>query len=125
MRRIFAAVTALALAACATPEDSVQQANVAPAGRDCFISDNVSGYSYVDGRHINVTVGAGRIYVLTTMFNARDLDWTNAIAIRSSSHWICIGNGLGVEIIGGDPQRNYPITAIERATEADPAPEGS
>jgi|CXWL01.1.fsa_nt_gi hypothetical protein len=117
------AAAALALVACATPETA--QSAAAPTGRDCFNSDSVGGFSYVDNRHIAVSVGASRKYTLTTMFNARDLDWTQAIAIRSTTSWICTGNGLGVEIIGGDPQQTYPITAIERAPEETPAAQGS
>ncbi len=123
MLRTCLIATAFALAACATPESATEGA--APAGRDCFNSDNVSGYSYIDDRHVAVTVGASRRYVLTTMFNANDLDWTNAIAIRSSTGWICTGNGLGVEIIGGEPRRNYPITSIERAPDEAPPQQGS
>lgn len=111
-------LTALALAACASTETGDTAA--APEGRDCFNADNVSGYTYIDNQHVGISVGANRKYILTTMFNARDLDWTQAIAIRSTTSWICTGNGLGVEVIGGNPQRNYPITAIERAP--DPAP---
>ena len=123
LRLATLAAAALALAACATPEAG--QSASAPAGRDCFNSDSVGAFSYLDNRHISVSVGASRKYTLTTMFNARDLDWTQAIAIRSTTSWICTGNGLGVEIIGGDPQQTYPITAIERAPEEDPVAQGS
>ncbi len=110
LRTVFFATTALLLTACATPADETQ----APADRDCFNASAASGFSYVDENHIKLSVGANRHYQLTTMFNARDLDWTQAIAIRSTSSWICTGNGLGVEIIGGDPRRTYPVSAIER-----------
>ncbi len=126
MLRIPILAAALALSACASPEGAADQTAAAPEGRDCFNSDMVNGYSYVDDRHVSVRVGANREYTLTTMFNARDLDWTHVIAIRSTSGWICTGNGLGVEIIGGDhPRRTYPITAIERAPDEAPAVEGS
>jgi Family of unknown function (DUF6491) len=109
---------ALTLAACASaPTDA---ANTPAADRDCFNAENVNGFSYIDNEHIGVSIGANRKYILTTMFNARDLDWTHVIAIRSTTSWICTGNGLGVELIGGEPRRTYPITAIERAP--DPAP---
>jgi hypothetical protein len=58
--------------------------------------------------------------VLTTTWNARDLDWTRAIAIRSATGRICVGNGLGVELIGGDPQRTYPVTQVSRAPDDNP-----
>jgi hypothetical protein len=101
------------LAACTTPT-ATEETATPPPGRDCFNASSVNGFSYVDEHHINVTVSANRRYQLTTMFNARDLDWTQAIAIRSTSSWICTGDGLGTELIGGDPRRTYPITSIER-----------
>lgn len=125
MLRTCLIAAALTLAACATPESATQEAGAAPAERDCFNSDTANGFSYIDDRHVRVTVGANRRYILTTMFNANDLDWTNAIAIRSSTGWICTGNGLGVEIIGGEPRRNYPITGIERAPDEAPPQQGS
>lgn len=123
MRRTFLALAAAAaLSACATqPGDQA----AAPEGRDCFNSNSVSGFSYIDENHIRVTVGANRDYILTTMFNARDLDWTQAIALRSTTSWICTGNGLGVEVIGGQMHRTYPITSIERAPEETPPVQGS
>ncbi|MBY0562569.1 MAG: hypothetical protein K2P58_00180 [Hyphomonadaceae bacterium] len=104
--------TAALLAACTTPTETDQAA--APADRDCFNAQMANGFSYIDENHIDVRVSANRKYRLTTMFNARDLDWTQAIAIRSTSAWICTGNGLGVELIGGNPQRTYPVRGIER-----------
>jgi hypothetical protein len=111
MFRALAITALVALSACATePGDQA----AAPADRDCFNANNVTGFSYVDENHIRLSVGANRNYTLTTMFNARDLDWTQAIAIRSTTNWICTGNGLGVELIGGDPRRTYPINEIAR-----------
>ncbi len=124
LRLALPVLAALALGACASTEAGETAA--APEGRDCFNANNVSGYSYIDNEHVGVTVGANRKYILTTMFNARDLDWTQVIAIRSTTSWICTGNGLGVEVIGGNPRRNYPITAIERAPDEAPnADQGS
>lgn len=117
MRKAFIAlVGALALAACATDTGGSQPDTGA---RDCFFANQVSGYEVIDERTVQVRAGSRR-YLLTTLFNARDLDWTQAIAIRSTTSSICTGNGLGVEIIGGDPQRTYPVQAVARAP--DPVP---
>lgn len=120
MLRTGILAAALALGACAT-----QEAATPPDGRDCFRASDINGYNYVDANHIAVTVGANRRYILTTLFNARDLDWTHAIAIRSAANWICTGNGLGVELIGGEPRRTYPISGIERAPDEAPPEQGS
>lgn len=118
MRNGILALAALALSGCAT-----EGATAPTGGRDCFSANSVNGYNVIDDRHVEVRVGASDRYILTTMWNARDLDWTERVAIRSTTSFICTGNGLGVEIIGGDPQRTYPISAIERAPE--PAPQAS
>ena len=120
MLRASVLFAALLAAGCAT--QAADQAAAPPSG-DCFQSSSVRGFSMVDNRHVRIDVGASRAYVLTTLWDAHDLDWTQAIAIRSASGFICTGSGLGVEVIGGRPQQRYPIAAIERAPE--PAPQGS
>jgi hypothetical protein len=118
MKRILTAIFCLwTLAACASTEAGSQQSS---STLDCFRSEQVSGYSVIDNDHIGLSVGASRKYVLTTMFNARDLDWTHAIALRSATGRICTGNGLGVQLIGGDPQRTYPVSEITRAPDDEP-----
>ena len=81
MIRIFTALICLwTLAACASTDAADGQS---ASTRDCFNSDQVSGYGVIDNHNVSVTIGASRRYVLTTTWNARDLDWTRAIAIRS------------------------------------------
>lgn len=122
MIRIFTALICLwTLAACASTDGA---SNQTASSSDCFQSDQVNGYSVIDNNHIKLSVGANRDYILTTLWNARDLDWTHAIAVRSATGRICTGNGLGVELIGGDPRRNYPVSEIARAP-ADETVQGS
>jgi hypothetical protein len=118
MLRIFTALICLwTLAACASTDAADGQS---ASSLDCFRSEQVSGYSVIDDHNIGLSVGASRRYVLTTGWNARDLDWTQAIALRSATGRICTGNGLGVQIIGGDPRRTYPVTQISRAPDDNP-----
>jgi hypothetical protein len=117
-------IAALALAACATSETAGGGASQG-ATNDCFRTADVHGYNVIDRTHVGVRVGANRQYILTTLWNTSDLDWTEAIAIRTATGRVCTGNGLGVEIIGGRPPRTYPIASVERAPEEPAAPEGS
>jgi hypothetical protein len=78
----------------------------------------VRGFNVVDDSHVELRVGASDRYILTTGWNARDLNWDERIGLRSSTGSICTGNGLGVEIVGGEPRRRFPVVEIERA----PAP---
>jgi hypothetical protein len=115
----FAFAATMLLAACSTP---ATETSAAPNGRDCFASSAVLGYSTIDAHNVSVHVGASRNYVLSTTWNASDLDWGEAIALHSPTGWICTGNGLGIEVTGGHPRRTYPITGIARAPAA---PQGS
>ncbi|MGE0739887.1 MAG: DUF6491 family protein [Hyphomonadaceae bacterium] len=119
LRPIALAAAALALSACAT----AQTANETGARRDCFRNLDVSGYSVVDQNRIKVTISPQREYILTIRQNTRDLDWSHAISIRSTTSFICVGNGAGVQVVGGEPAFPYPVTNIERAP--NDAPVGS
>lgn len=122
LRQAVFAAALFALGACATQE--TQSAANAPTGRDCFRSNDVFGYNLVDSHTVRVTIGPSRQYLLRTGWNAGDLNWDETIAIRSANGWICTGNGLGVEIIGGQPRQSYQVNGIERVQDA-PAPTGS
>jgi hypothetical protein len=120
MARLGLLITALALAACATaPASQTEAAN------DCFRSGEVNGYNVIDRSHVRISVGANRRYVLTTMWDTHNLDWTEAIALRTATGRICTGSGVGVELIGGAPRRRYPIVSVEREPEETPAAQGS
>ncbi|MFT3729499.1 MAG: DUF6491 family protein [Terricaulis sp.] len=127
--RTLVLVSFLALAACSTPMGgSGGQASAAgaPGSRDCFLASAVNGYNVVDDHTVRITAGASRHYLLGTTWNARDLNWSEEIALKSrGSDWICVGNGLGVEVRGGHPPQTYPITSVTREPETPPTPQGS
>jgi hypothetical protein len=79
------------------------------------------GYNVVDNHSVRITVGANRHYLLATTWNARDLNWSEAIALHTATGQVCTGNGLGVEVRGGRPPQTYPITSITREPETPPA----
>jgi hypothetical protein len=112
---ILAAATA-GLAACANTETA---SSTQPGDRDCFNASSVNGYEIIDEHNIRVRVSTSRTYTMTTSWNANDLDWSNAIALRSNTGWICTGNARGsVEVTGGTFNRTFPIDTITR----DPQP---
>lgn len=119
---LLAAAAALSLGACAS---STETTAAAPAdSRDCFRTLDVSSYGVVDEHRIRAHVSPSREYFMTITQNTRDLDWNHAISLRSTTSFICVGNGLGVQVMGGDPPIPYQVTAIERAPH-DNTPEGS
>lgn len=112
---LLAAAAVAALSACTTAADTTAEA---PAGRDCFNSNSVSGFSPIDDHHVKLSVGASRDYALTTSYRINEVRFTQEIGIRSTTNWICTGNGLGVELLvpNAIPDR-YPVTEIVRLPE--------
>lgn len=117
-RKLAAASVLLALGACASP---TQSADSESSSRDCFRTVDVRGYGVVDEHRIRARVSTTREYYMTIAQNTRDLDWNHAIALRSTTSFICVGNGLGVQVMGGDPAVPYQVTRIERAPDDTPA----
>jgi len=126
MVRTLAVCAALfALSACAS--SAAPDATAANSGRDCFRVNDVNNYGVVDDRRISARVGTSRRYYLTLSPNARDLDWSTRVELRSRTSFVCVGDGIGagVEVIGGNPVETYRVTNIERAPEETAATPGS
>lgn len=113
MLRIALIAGALALSACASSTNAT--ASNAGGDRDCFRSLDVRGYSVVDEHRVKLRVSPAREYILTIPQNSRELDWTHAISVRSSSNFICVGDPSGVQLMGGEPPMPFQVTHIERA----------
>ena len=117
MLRLSVLAATLVLIACASPTGASSAS--ASNDRDCFRSLDVRSYGVVDDHRVRLHVSPSREYILTIPQQTRDLDWTHAIAVRSMSSFICVGDPSGVQLMGGDPQLPYQVTRIERApTEA-------
>jgi hypothetical protein len=115
----IALTAAFALAACASTAPSDGASMTPGEGRDCFRADSINGYEIIDDHNIRVRITSSRTYTLNTTWNADDLDWSNAIALRSDTGWICTGSVLGrVEVTGGSLGRTFPINTVTR----DPQP---
>jgi hypothetical protein len=115
MKLLLALFASAALAACGTMSQTASaQSNGGGASRDCFRSSEVTSYGLVDDHRARITAGH-RDYYFTIAQSTRDLDWNHSISVRSISSFICAGNGLGVQLMGGDPPIPYQVTNIERA----------
>lgn len=112
MLRFVLLAGALALSACASP-GATAPAN--RAERDCFRNVDVSGYELVDEHHVLLRINSQRRYIVTTQANTRNFDFTNEIAIRSRTSFVCVGDPVGVELIGGRPPFPFRVTDIQRA----------
>lgn len=125
MRKLFFAAAFAAFCASAAPGLAAADEpapNPAQEGRDCFRSDDVSGFGVVDNDTIRVSVGANRDYLLSAPRAGRDARWNAEIGLRSTTDWICTGNGLGVDLYVHESfTRRFPVRNIVRAPDPTPA----
>jgi hypothetical protein len=119
MSRKYLLVALCALGACATQEASTETASTPPAGRDCFLSSNITTQRVIDDEHIGVRAGS-RDYIITVRGNANDLKTGDPLVIDAHNGWICTGNGLGLNLSVADPLRPLFVTEIARAPETPP-----
>lgn len=112
MLRMWAALAALGLSACTSPNSGS-----ATEARDCFRTSDVRGYGVVDEHSVRLRVGGQRAYILTIREDTRRLDPTQPIAVQSSSGYVCVGQMGGVSIAVNDPLFASHVTSIERASD--------
>ncbi len=66
--------------------------------RQCFWANQVTSFAAVDEDTVNLRVGIKDVYQLEMLGPCHDVDWSNAIGIRSrGSSYIC--SGLDIELI--------------------------
>lgn len=86
-------LSALAMAvAAACTTGSQPSGTTARDARQCFRAADVNGFTAVDDRTVDVRAGVKDVYRLELIGYCPDVDWTQAIAIRSrGTSWICQG----------------------------------
>lgn len=112
IRNGLLALAAFGLAGCASaaaPSDM--------AGRDCFRARSVTGYQVVDDHTVQVRVGTSRRYNLTMFEHTRGLDAGIGATLRSQSGFVCEGEALSVELIGGQLRRSYGVSNVTRVAD--------
>jgi ABC-type Fe3+-hydroxamate transport system substrate-binding protein len=114
---VLAAAAALALSACASASPAASNES---ASRDCFRTASATGFGVIDDNHVRVSVGHNQHYSLTTVQSARQLDWSQAIAI-SGSDFVCTGATSAVYLSSGDSNQRYRVTSVERIPDDTPA----
>jgi hypothetical protein len=114
------AVGAAALAACdhAKPyvAGDVGVASAKPAaGISCFRPDQITGFSAVGHKLLNIRVDGTRVYQLTLMGYCPEIDWAQRAAIQSKSGPI-ICDALAATVIASSPigPQECPVTSIRK-----------
>ena len=100
------------LLACAAATAPLAGANAADThkgegARSCFYSRDISSWSEVDSRTVNLRVSLHDYYQLKLLTDCPDVNWTQAIGLESRGRdWIC--SGADVTLIIPHPQSGPP-----------------
>lgn len=117
----------LALAACAAPRQTAS--NAAPAGGDCFNSNQVNGFETIDRETVRVSTGARAEYDLKISGpTCSNVTWTSAVSLRTrGSPWICTGASAGIgDVRFQDSAQSQLVSCtIESVTRAPPRTTGT
>ena len=113
-RALSAALAGLAaLSGCtAEPDRGVETSGGA---RECFLASQVDGFHALDRDHVQVFMGANRVFELGLDGTCTDIDWSQRIAIRSrGSDWVC--RGLDADLIVPSPigTQRCLVTSVRR-----------
>lgn len=88
--------------------------------RACFYASNIRGFSPVDDRVINIEVGANDDYQLQLMGACPNIDFANALIIRSrNSNFICAGIDADIIYQGPGGPQSCQVSSIRKMSPAE------
>lgn len=117
MRNLIAPIMLVAVLAAGSAASAAQPSAAPPAkdAKACFRAADVNGFSSVDDKTVDVTVGVRDVYRLTLFSSSPDIDWSQRIGIESrGSSWICSGLDATVIVPGSIGPQRYPVTQIRK-----------
>lgn len=91
-RRLWAAVIAAAVISLPVWSDEPEETptnDEASKEDSCIYVSGINGFNPIDNRHLTVTVGANKTYLLTLRHTCHDLKWTEDIIYDSTLTWSC------------------------------------
>lgn len=92
---------ALVLAVTAPTTANADEAEVKTGKeRSCIHVSSINGFNAIDNKHLTVSVGANKTYLVTLFSRCIDLKWTQDIAYSSTMSWSC-SNSMDKIIVEG------------------------
>ncbi len=89
LRRIFAMIIVISAGISLSVPSVADDEESSKNDRTCLHVNSINGFNPIDKRHLTVSVGANKVYLVTLKSNCRDLKWNQAIAIKATSSWTC------------------------------------
>lgn len=119
MQPFMTAILIMGMAGTAAPAASQAQAD--PPMRQCFSNRNVTNFVQEDARTVNIRVGAGDYFRLTTMSDCRDIAYANGVALQSHAQQICDGIDVTIIVPNSISPRRCEVRTVQRLTAAEVA----
>lgn len=83
----------------------------------CFRPDDVSGFTVIDDRTVDVSISPKNVYRLTLFSPSSDIDWSLRIGIYSRGRsWVCSGYDAEIIVPEATGRRRYPVTDVRKLT---------
>ena len=119
--RVLIASAAVLAALSAAPAFAAEQTQ--PDRTECFRADEVNGFSVIDNRTVDVSIGPRDVWRLTLFSKARDIDTALNISVAArTGSWVCQPTDATVIAPGPFGVQPYAVSAIRKLTpeELDP-----
>ena len=90
------------------------------AGNQCFLADQVNGYSKATDTSVAVQVGANNYYRLDLSGTCTDINWANSLVLRTvgGGSWICDAADAEI-IVPGRLGGSCLVTGVHPITKAE------
>jgi hypothetical protein len=85
--------------------------------RSCIHVSSINGFNPIDNKHLTVSVGANKTYLVTLFNRCHELKWTEQIGIHATMSWSC-SNSKDHIIVDG---RRCLVSDIEQVEDRDAA----
>ncbi len=121
MQPFVTVIVIAAMISMASPVAAAQPQVEPPQPRQCFSSRNVTNFAQQDARTVNIRVGAGNYFRLTTMSDCRDIGYANGVALQSHAQQICDGIDVTIIVPNSISPRRCEVRTVQRLTAAEAA----
>lgn len=81
---------------------------------ECIHVRNITGFNTIDDHHVLFTSGANKKHLVTTFGRCHQLQWSETIAIKSTTNWTCSNSKDTILYNDGLSPRRCPIADITR-----------
>lgn len=121
--RTLAVAAILGLAACTPSGQGREAATAAASPRQCFAVQSVNGFRTLDRDTIQVDVSLRDVYELELFGPCNDVDWANAVGLktRGGGSFICDATDVDVVAPGPIGPQTCRVSSIRKLTESEVA----